>query len=168
MIELYKEIFNNKVRKRSNVYTETKQEHIDGIMNILEEKNIKVSNNINKDINKDIKKDIKKFDYIILENALNRDIFTNNILSEYRNILEDDGILMFINEIAVKSNYCLVEKFIDYLYTFTGLDLKIVNIGDLYTIFYEKQLRIIDVYRLFSESNIITYKEIYLISCVIY
>ena len=159
MIELYKEIFNNKVRKRSDVYTETKQEYIDQINDVLEKKNIKVSNNINKDL--------KKFDYIILENAINRDIFTNNILDEYRNILKDDGILMFINQIAVKSNYCLYDKCIDYLYTFTGLDFKIINISDLYQLFYEKQLRIIDVYRLSSESNIVTYVEIYLISCSI-
>lgn len=159
MIKLYEEIFYNKVRKRSDVYTETKQEYIDQIQVILEEKCIKLSNNINKDL--------KKFDYIILENELNRDIFTNNVLDQYRDILKDDGILMFINEIAVKSNYCIVDKIIDYLYTFTGLDFKIINISDLYGLFYEKNLRIIDVYRLSSESNMISYTEIYLVSCIL-
>lgn len=156
MIELYKEIFNNKVRKNTNVYINTKQEYIDGVKDILEQKNITVINNIN-----------NKFDYIILENMLNRDIFTNNILTEYRNILNDNGILMFINEITVKSNYCLIGKIIDYIHTFTGIDCAVLNISELYQIFYENQLRIIDVYRLSSESNVLKYTEIYLISCVL-
>jgi 2-polyprenyl-3-methyl-5-hydroxy-6-metoxy-1,4-benzoquinol methylase len=157
MFELYKEIFLNKTRKRTKVYTETKQEHIDNNREFLELKFIKVVNNI--------LENEEKFDYIILENVLEKDDF-HSIIHKYKEKLKTDGVIMFINTLETKRSSCILENIIYYTYLFTGIDYRTINIEDVYRNFYVNELKIIDIYRLHCESNLLSYKETYLVSCI--
>ena len=158
--ELYKEIFLNKIRRRKKVCTKTKQEYIDNNKEFLEMNNIEVMNNID---NSNIE---NYFDYVILENILDKNVDFNSIIYNYKKILKTQGVIMFINSVDVKTHNCFIKNIIYYTHLFTGIDYRTVKINEIYEMFLENQLKIIDVYRLHSEENFISYKETYLISCI--
>lgn len=158
--ELYKEIFLNKIRRRKKIFTKTNHEYIDNNKEFLELNNIEVMNDI------DHSNIENYFDYVILENILDKNVDFNSIIYKYKKILKTQGVIMFINSVDVKTHNCFIKNIIYYTHLLTGIDYRTVKINEIYDMFLENQLKIIDVYRLQSEENFITYKETYLISCI--
>jgi hypothetical protein len=159
-VQIYKEIFLNKIRRRKKVYTKTNQEYIDNNKEFLEINNIEVMNDIDETNIENY------FDYVIIENILDKNVDFNSIIYKYKKILKIEGVIMFINSVDVKTHNCFIKNIIYYTHLFTGIDYRTVKINEIYDMFLENQLKIIDVYRLHSEENFITYKDTYLISCI--
>ena len=154
---LYEEIFRQKIKPESIICVNS---------------NIEINQDIYKELNLSVVKvytplECKTFfDIIILEHVFKNTNHTESIIENYKKLLKNDGILMFIETMSMyRSNNYLKKFIIKYINLISGINLKVIYIDDVFSTLRDCELKVIDNYRLFSVNNMLTSKDIFLVSC---
>jgi hypothetical protein len=159
MFLLYRDIFTNKIRYGSRILVDTDGENMTLNEDVISTRKLKIENG----------KTDGLYDFIILENITKHisddNTVLNSILTSAKQMLKNNGIIMFINDICLTSNY-VSDTFLYYASSLIGYNYRISYLSDIFVIIHENDLKVIDNYRLETKSTFLYTKDVFLISCI--
>lgn len=158
---IYREIFEQKIKKNSKLLINTND-------TLVITENIEIINKLNLTVHLDEENNNNKeyYNYIIITDLNKYDTTEQSQLFEkYKKMLKHDGKVMILNK-KILSQHELIINIFYYLYQYSGLDLQNIYDNNLYNILYENGLKIIDNYRVFSESIYIITNDVFILTCI--
>jgi hypothetical protein len=158
---IYREIFEQKIKKNSKLLINTND-------TLVITENIEIINKLNLTVHLEDENNNNKeyYDNIIITD-LNKYDNTEQyqLFEKYKKMLKHDGKVMIINK-KILSQHELITNIFYYIYQYSGLDFQNIYDNNLYNILYENGLKIIDNYRVFSESIYIITNDVFILTCV--
>ena len=161
----YREVFLNKIKKYSTILNIICRKDFSNYNHIIKNFDIIYSQELLIkciSIEEYIKqKKEERYDVIIFDDFFDFRV-DSSIIDQ---IKVNDTIIMFITDVSHNSKTFLYNIFY-YINTITSINFNYIHISDLYDILRQNSLRIIDSYRLGSNSGFLIEYETFLVSCI--
>lgn len=158
---IYSEIFKQKIKKNSKLLIDSNDTQV-----II--KNIDLINELNLTVHLDEEENTNQeyYDNIIITYLEKYNtIELSNLFKKYKRMLKPNGKIMIINK-KILSQHELITNIFYYIHQYSGIDFQNIYDNNLYNILYENELKIIDNYRLLSDSIYIVTRDIFIITCI--
>ena len=151
IINTYEDIFLHKTKKNKKILIKRwfcKDDIMFDKLKIVKDKNLKIST-------EDVE---QKYDIVIFENLFYANENINEVINKYKN----NNLIMFIERVTLSN-----KSWLNILKNCTGFNLEYTYIEDIFDILRQNDLKIIDNYRLESNSNYIITNEKFLITTIL-